>query len=157
GNGGQSASTVTLFAHLSQICSKDQDLSALRAATQAQQDVPCLPFLEPFLADLTRVHKECGPDTTPQGLLNLPKARRLASSLKRITRHQHWRYSFPPLLPDWRYSFPPLLPVHPPVPLPRDAFPSLLPPETAALVEEYLSDLLVLDFAQLLARAEACE
>ena len=121
--------TLTLYAHLSQLCGaaaggEPRETGALRAAMQAHEDVPCVPLLDPLLADLARVHGDCGaPDTTPQGLLHLSKARRLAAALKRITRHQHWRYNFPP----------------------------------APHVARYLSDPLVLEPAQLLARARACE
>ena len=120
--------TLTLYAHLSQLCGaaggEPRETGALRAAMQAHDDVPCVPLLDPLLADLARVHGDWGAaDTTPQGLLHLSKARHLAAALKRITRHQHWRYNFPP----------------------------------APHVARHLSDPLVLEPAQLLARARACE
>jgi hypothetical protein len=87
--------TLTLYAHLSQLCSnKAGGMAALVRLHDSQQDVPCVPLLDGFLVLLAKIYSMHGQDTFQGGLLNLRKARHLAQTVKQIIRHQHWRYDF---------------------------------------------------------------
>eukprot|EP00277_Geminigera_cryophila_P014563 CAMPEP_0179446254 /NCGR_PEP_ID=MMETSP0799-20121207/29650_1 /TAXON_ID=46947 /ORGANISM="Geminigera cryophila, Strain CCMP2564" /LENGTH=147 /DNA_ID=CAMNT_0021235013 /DNA_START=53 /DNA_END=496 /DNA_ORIENTATION=- len=100
----QDPMTLTLFAHLSQLCShKSSGMQSLVRLHDAQHDVPCVPLLDGFLAILANVNQKYGPDTMARGLLHLRKARHVAQAVKRMVRHQHWRYHFAEIKPVEAY------------------------------------------------------
>ena len=67
------------------------------------QDVPCVPLLDCFLCSLVNAQHDHGSDVAPNGQLNLPKARLVSHTVKRIVRHQHWRYDFETIKPVESY------------------------------------------------------
>eukprot|EP00960_Hanusia_phi_P002273 65173-Hanusia_phi.AAC.1 len=91
----QSNRTLTLLAHLGQACAvKGSDLSSVHSLQEARLDSPCVPFLEGYMLMLAETQREWGEDVTAAGLINLSKARATARVVKKIVRHQHWRYDF---------------------------------------------------------------
>lgn len=55
-------------------------------------DIACIPTLDVYLALLASVHHQYLPAKGPEGFVHLQMARKVAQAVKRIVRHQHWRY-----------------------------------------------------------------
>ena len=104
GEAMQNPHTITMYAHMSQLCSsKTNSCQALMRLQDSLQDVPCVPLLDCFLCLLVNAQHDHGSDVAPNGQLNLPKARLVSQTVKRIVRHQHWRYEFESIKPVESY------------------------------------------------------
>ena len=55
-------------------------------------DIACIPTLDLYVALLASVHHQYLPAKGPDGFIHLQMARKVAQAVKRIVRHQHWRY-----------------------------------------------------------------
>jgi len=97
---------LPVYAYIDQLVSEKNDFSHLCSVIDmVQQNEPCVPFLMGYLSEITRIHKQHKDMLLNAGsqVLNLRKARLLASAVKRIVRHQDCRYNFPVLEPVESY------------------------------------------------------